>query len=50
MVIGYTLARLSAGANETSRDDRDVVLEHVDRIRAETGASHIARRLLPSPR
>lgn len=38
LVIGDTLARLSAGANENSGEDMGVVVKHVDRIRAETGA------------
>jgi hypothetical protein len=38
LVIGDTLARLSSGANENSGEDMGVVVRHVDRIRAETGA------------
>ena len=35
MVIGDTLARLSAGANENSGEDMGIVVRHVDRIRNE---------------
>lgn len=35
LVVGDTLARLSAGANENAGDDMTVVLRHVDRIRQE---------------
>ena len=38
LVIGDTLARLSAGANENSGEDMGRVVQRVDRIRAETGA------------
>lgn len=39
LVIGDTLARLSAGANENSGEDMSVVVRHIDRIRAEA-ATH----------
>lgn len=35
LVVGDTLARLSAGANENSGEDMGVVVRHVDRIRQE---------------
>ncbi len=35
LVIGDTLARLSAGANENSGEDMGMVVRHVDRIRSE---------------
>ncbi len=35
LVIGDTLARLSAGANENSGEDMGIVVRHVDRIRQE---------------
>lgn len=38
LVIGDTLARLSAGANENSGEDMGIVVRRFDRIRAETGA------------
>lgn len=38
LVIGDTLARLSAGANENSGEDMGLVVSRFDRIRAETGA------------
>lgn len=38
LVIGDTLARLSAGANENSGEDMGLVVQRFDRIRAETGA------------
>ena len=38
LIIGDTLARLIAGANENSGEDMGVVVAHVDRIRTETGA------------
>jgi len=38
LVIGDTLARLSAGANENSGEDMGLVVRRFDRIRAETGA------------
>ncbi|VWX60032.1 conserved hypothetical protein [Burkholderiales bacterium 8X] len=37
LVIGDTLARLSAGANENSGEDMGVVVKHIDRIRQEAG-------------
>ena len=41
LIVGDTLARLSAGANENSGEDMGLVVRHVDRIRSETG-SHFA--------
>lgn len=38
LVIGDTLARMSAGANENSGEDMGLVVQRFDRIRAETGA------------
>lgn len=38
LVIGDTLARLTAGANENSGEDMGVVVRNFDYIRAETGA------------
>jgi putative DNA primase/helicase len=38
LIIGDTLARLSAGANENSGEDMSVVVKHFDRIRAECDA------------
>lgn len=38
LIIGDTLARLSAGANENSGQDMGVVVSNFDYIRAETGA------------
>ncbi len=38
LVVGDTLARLSAGANENSGEDMGLVVQRFDRIRAETGA------------
>lgn len=38
LVIGDTLARMSAGANENSGQDMGLVVSHFDRIRSETGA------------
>lgn len=38
LVIGDTLARLSAGANENSGEDMGLVVRRFDRIRDETGA------------
>jgi hypothetical protein len=39
LIIGDTLARLAAGANENSSDDMTTFLESIDLIRAETGAA-----------
>lgn len=39
LIIGDTLARLAAGANENSGDDMTIVLQNLDRIRAEVNAS-----------
>lgn len=39
MIIGDTLARISAGANENSGEDMAVVLKHADVIRTATGAA-----------
>jgi len=41
LVIGDTLARLSAGANENAGEDMGVVLAHVDRIRNEFGCAFL---------
>lgn len=41
LVVGDTLARLSAGANENAGQDMGVVLRNVDRIREATGASFL---------
>lgn len=38
LIVGDTLARLSAGANENSGEDMGVVVQHFDRIREATGA------------
>jgi putative DNA primase/helicase len=38
LIIGDTLARMSAGANENSGEDMGLVVGRFDRIRAETGA------------
>ena len=38
LVVGDTLARLSAGANENGGEDMGLVVQRSDRIRAETGA------------
>lgn len=38
LIIGDTLARLSAGANENAGQDMSVVVRHVDRIRSECNA------------
>lgn len=38
LIIGDTLARLSAGANENSGQDMGLIVRRIDRIRAETGA------------
>jgi len=39
LVIGDTLARIAAGANENSGEDMGVVIKHADAIRAATGAA-----------
>lgn len=39
LIIGDTLARMAAGANENSGDDMTLVLENLDRIRTEVKAS-----------
>lgn len=39
LIIGDTLARISAGANENSGEDMGVVLKHADAIRSATGAT-----------
>lgn len=41
LIVGDTLARLSAGANENAGQDMGVVVRHIDRIRAEC-AAHFA--------
>ncbi len=38
LIVGDTLARLSAGANENSGEDMGLVVKRFDRIRAECGA------------
>jgi len=38
LIVGDTLSRLSAGANENAGQDMGCVVKHVDRIRAETKA------------
>ena len=38
LVIGDTLARLAAGANENSVEDMGQIVRRMDRVRAETGA------------
>lgn len=38
LIIGDTLARLSAGANENSGQDMGLIVRRIDRIRTETGA------------
>lgn len=38
LIVGDTLARLSAGANENAGQDMGVVIERFDRIRSECGA------------
>lgn len=41
LIIGDTLARISAGANENSGEDMGVVLRHADAIRSATGATFL---------
>lgn len=41
LIVGDTLARISAGANENSGEDMGVVLKHADRIRQATGATFL---------
>lgn len=41
LIIGDTLARISAGANENSGEDMGIVLKHADAIRAATGATFL---------
>lgn len=41
LIIGDTLARISAGANENSGEDMGVVLKNADRIRSATGATFL---------
>lgn len=41
LLVGDTLARLAAGANENSGEDMTVVLRNADTIREETGASFL---------
>lgn len=38
LIVGDTLARLSAGANENAGQDMGLVVRRIDRIRVETGA------------
>jgi hypothetical protein len=38
LIIGDTLARLSAGANENTGQDMSLIVKRIDRIRTETGA------------
>lgn len=41
LIIGDTLARIAAGANENSGEDMGTVLRHADAIRAATGATFL---------
>ena len=41
LIIGDTLARISAGANENSGEDMGVVMKNADTIRAATGATFL---------
>ncbi len=41
LIIGDTLARIAAGANENSGEDMSVVIRHADAIRAATGATFL---------
>lgn len=41
LIVGDTLARLSAGANENAGQDMSLVVRRIDRIRNETGAHFI---------
>jgi hypothetical protein len=41
LIVGDTLARLSAGANENSGEDMGVVLQNCDRIRDASGATFL---------
>lgn len=41
LIIGDTLARISAGANENSGEDMGVVMNNADAIRAATGATFL---------
>lgn len=41
LIVGDTLARISAGANENSGEDMGVVLKHADAIRQATGAAFL---------
>lgn len=41
LIVGDTLARISAGANENSGEDMGVVLRHADAIRQATGAAFL---------
>lgn len=41
LIIGDTLSRISAGANENSGEDMGVVLKHADAIRGATGATFL---------
>ncbi len=41
LIIGDTLARIAAGANENSGEDMAVVLKHADLIRSATGAAFL---------
>lgn len=38
LIVGDTLARLSAGANENAGQDMSIVVQHFDNIRSKTGA------------
>ena len=38
LIVGDTLSRLSAGANENSGEDMSIVVRNIDRIRTATGA------------
>jgi putative DNA primase/helicase len=41
LIIGDTLARIAAGANENSGEDMGVVIKHAETIRAATGATFL---------
>lgn len=41
LIIGDTLSRLSAGANENAGEDMGVVVQHIDAVRKATGAAFL---------
>ncbi len=41
LIVGDTLARMAAGANENSGEDMGIVVKHFDHIRAQTGAHFV---------